>query len=235
MQIAKGTNRAWADRVAVFVRRSCFKTTKAWVHSIKNVSKGGSKIFAHLIDFFKDDYSDRNTPPFVYKLRGPKDQMAYHKKRILELADGRSINQLVETLYREEVASGGWITCIGLFETEYKREMSEDVNQLIRDGFLYCDYRQGASVYNKVALSTSEWTRAHKRVYRKIARTNRLCKKIAEGGPDNKQINKAQFLSLLTDIRVTVNNGNGIFTNKETKQIQEITTHIYNDFYAYTN
>lgn len=145
MQIAKDINRTWADRIAVFLRRSCFKATKAWVWSIKNASKGGSKIIGHLIDFFKDDSSDRNMPPFVYKLRDPEDQMAYHKRRILKLADGRSINQLVETLYCEEAADGGWIVCIGLFETQYKREMSEEVNQLIKEGYLYCDYRPSSA------------------------------------------------------------------------------------------
>lgn len=95
--------------------------------------------------------------------------------------------------------------------------MLEEVNQLIKDGFLYCDYRQARPVYNKAALSTSEWIRAHKGVYRKIAGTNRLCKKITEGGADNKQTDKAQFPRSLTDIKVTINSGNGIFTNTETK------------------
>jgi hypothetical protein len=96
-----------ADRINVILRRSCFKATKAWVCGVKSAGKGSSKIIGHLIDFFKDDCFDRNTPPFLYKLRDPDDQMAYHKRRILELADGRAIKELVGTLYREEVADGG--------------------------------------------------------------------------------------------------------------------------------
>jgi len=161
--------------------------------------------------------------------------MNYYKRRILELSDGRSINQLVEALYREEVTDGGWIVCIGLFEAQYKREMSEEVNQLIKDGFLYCDYRQARPVYRQAPLNTSEWIRVHKRVYRKIARANRLCEKITDEAANSKQVNAAQFLRSLTDIRVTINNSNGIFTNKESKQIQEMTTHIYNDFYVHAN
>lgn len=94
---------------------------------------------------------------------------------------------------------------------------------------------QAQPVYRQTTLNTSGWIRAHKRVYRKIARANRLCEKITDGGADNEQTDTVQFLRSLTDIRVTINNGNGIFTSKESKQIQEITTHIYNDFYAHTN
>ncbi len=235
MQIAKDINRTWADRIAISLHRICFKVTRAWVCGVKNAGKGSSKIIGHLIDFFKDDCSDRNKPPFVYKLREAGGQKDYHKRRILKLSDGRSIEELVEALYREEIADGGWVVCIGLFETQYKREMLDEVNQLIREGHLYRDYREARPVYRQATLSTSEWIRAHKRVYRKIARVNRLCEKIADGGDDNKQTDTAQFLRSLTDIRVTVNSGNSIFTNKETKQIQEITTHIYNNFYAHTN
>jgi hypothetical protein len=113
--------------------------------------------------------------------------------------------------------------------------MPEEVNQLIKEGYLYCDYREARPVYRQAALSTSEWIRAHKRVYRKVARANRLCEKITDGGADNKQTDTAQFLCSLTDIRISINSGNGVFTKKESRQIQKMTTHIYNDFYAHTN
>ena len=90
--------------------------------------------------------------------------------------------------------------------------------------------RQARPVHNKAPLNTSERIRAHKRAYWKIARASRLCKTIPEGGADNKQTDTAQLLHSLADIRISINNGNGAFTTKESKQTQTTTRDIYNDF-----
>lgn len=82
-QMFKEANRTWIDRVIATLHRSCFKATRACVCGIKNTGINSFKILG-----LKEDCSDHDTPPFMYKLRDAGEQMAYHKKRILEFADG---------------------------------------------------------------------------------------------------------------------------------------------------
>lgn len=138
MQIFKEESRGQADRLSTILHR----------------------IMRHLIDALKSSHCERNMQ-FVYKSTEARGHLDYYTRRIVELADGCSMEELVEKLYRDQLATGGWLVCLGLFEVQYKIEMSEMINQLIEEESLHCHYKQAPSVYNDIWLNTTEKVRMY--------------------------------------------------------------------------
>jgi len=178
-----------------------------------------------------DHYSEQEKQ-FVYKIKGPPKDMKYYRKRILELSDGCSVNELLQRLYCEEKNHGGAVAYIGLVESAWKEEMAREVDQLIEDGYLYCEDRKILSIHNEVASNRKEWIRAHRRVYRKLSKADKLSERINNGNTHDKT-DAFRVLHLLTDVRVLLNNGNNAFTGKESKDTQKKVAEIHNDFITY--
>lgn len=59
--------------------------------------------------------------------------------RILELSDGRTIREIVETLFREESQAGGWVADIGMCRSVFARELASVIESLAQRGILRLD------------------------------------------------------------------------------------------------
>lgn len=57
-------------------------------------------------------------------------------KRIMQLADGRPIAEVVESLYLEAVQSGAAVADIGMWQGIFYREMAEKIRALADQGYL---------------------------------------------------------------------------------------------------
>ena len=57
-------------------------------------------------------------------------------KRILELADGKTVDEIVDVLYLEEMRRGGWLADIGFVKGFFQREIEDILNSLEDAGYL---------------------------------------------------------------------------------------------------
>lgn len=201
---------------------------------IKNSVWKIKTVFHRIVHYLiaeQDNYPERERQ-FVYKIKGPPKDMDYYRKRILELSEGYSVKELVQRLYCEEKNHGGAVAGIGLVESAWKEEMAKEIDQLIKDEYLYCEDRKVLSIHNEVLLSRKKWIRAHRRVYRKLTKVDKLSKKINQEHTDNK-MDIFQALHLLTDVRVLIDNSNNAFIGEENKDIQKTMAQIHNDLLTY--
>jgi hypothetical protein len=61
----------------------------------------------------------------------------YHwAKTIIELGDGRSVREIIETIYRDELSAGAWMADIGLWSDLYAREVTEAIHDLAIRGYI---------------------------------------------------------------------------------------------------
>ena len=56
--------------------------------------------------------------------------------RIVELGNGRSVAEIVEILYHDELRSGAWIADIGIWSHLFARTIIKLINQLADEGHL---------------------------------------------------------------------------------------------------
>lgn len=203
------------------------KRIKDWSWKIKTVFRG----MVHCLTGAQDNYPEREIQ-FVYKIEGPTKHMKYYRKRILELSDGCSVNELVQRLYCEEKNHGGAVAGIGLVESAWKEEMAREIDQLTKDGYLYCENRKILSVHREAPLNRREWIRVHRRVYWKLTQADRLSTKISNEHRHDK-MDAFRVLHLLTDVRILLTNSNNACTGKESKDIQKTVAEIHNDLVTY--
>mgnify|MGYP001056979922 CR=1 FL=1 len=65
--------------------------------------------------------------------RLPQDPL---EQRIVELGDGRSTGEIVETLYVEEIRAGAWIVDIALWKYIFDRMVAVTIRRLADRGYL---------------------------------------------------------------------------------------------------
>lgn len=66
---------------------------------------------------------------YLYKLKEPLETFDYYQKRIIELSDGRTVRDTINTLYQE-------IPSLGLFKGKWQEEMFWDIEKLIKRGYI---------------------------------------------------------------------------------------------------
>ena len=79
---------------------------------------------------------DESTHQLVYRVVEASRIEGAYEKRIVELADGRSIGQIVEALYREEVNAGAWEADIGLWKGLFSKCLIEVIGNLTQRGYI---------------------------------------------------------------------------------------------------
>ena len=55
---------------------------------------------------------------------------------ILELGDGRTVHEVVEAIYNEELRKGAWLVDIGLWKSLFDRSVVETIGELARQGLI---------------------------------------------------------------------------------------------------
>ena len=66
---------------------------------------------------------ERTARQLVYRLNGPQKGYEGWERRIVELANGRSVAEVVSVLYREELGRGAWITDVGVWSGLFVRSV----------------------------------------------------------------------------------------------------------------
>ena len=63
----------------------------------------------------------------------PRDPL---ERRIVELGDGRTAREIMETLFLEEIRAGAWIVDIALWKYIFDRSVAVTIRQLADRGYL---------------------------------------------------------------------------------------------------
>ena len=56
--------------------------------------------------------------------------------RLLVLCDGRSVSEIIQILYHEELANGAALTDLGIWKSLFDRSVIQAINSLSQQGFL---------------------------------------------------------------------------------------------------
>ena len=72
----------------------------------------------------------------VYKLRPISDYSDSWEWTIVERCNGKSIRNIVETLYLEELRKGAWLVDIGIWKTLFDREVVATIHELTDKGYI---------------------------------------------------------------------------------------------------
>ena len=65
-------------------------------------------------------------------------------RRILELSDGRTVGDIKETMYREEIMAGDWAVGIGIWKQLYCREVVNTIIELAERGYIHVKLAQAS-------------------------------------------------------------------------------------------
>lgn len=79
---------------------------------------------------------DEVTPQFVYRVAQADEVRDPWKKRVLELADGRSIGEIKETLYRQEIMAGASEVDIGMWKNLFDQSVLKIIDELADSGHI---------------------------------------------------------------------------------------------------
>ena len=105
-----------------------YDSCKEWiaVQVIRNLAS----IFAH------DPVDDETTRQLVYRMKetaGIKDSW---DRRIVELGDGKSVGEIIEALYNEELQRGAQRADIGMWKHLFDRSVVEKIGELVNRGYI---------------------------------------------------------------------------------------------------
>ena len=78
----------------------------------------------------RDDISRR----LVYRRGDANGIEDTWERRIIELSDGRTIGDIQEILYREELSAGAWVVDIGLWKDLFYQSVARTIGQLADQG-----------------------------------------------------------------------------------------------------
>ena len=75
----------------------------------------------------------------VYRVGNDHPSHEPLERRIVELADGRSLAEIIQILYAEEVRAGAWIVDIALWKEVFDGSVMVAVRRLAERGCLYLE------------------------------------------------------------------------------------------------
>jgi hypothetical protein len=81
----------------------------------------------------------------VYRLKEAGEVKDPWRRRIVELSDGKTVGEIAEALYQEELERGAGIVDIGLWRTGFYRSAVETIWELGRQGFICVKANEGVS------------------------------------------------------------------------------------------
>ncbi len=73
---------------------------------------------------------------FVYRVTEVRTITGALEKRIVELANGNSIGEIIEILYREEIRLGAWIVDIAMWKDVYDQSVINTIRELTDMGHI---------------------------------------------------------------------------------------------------
>ena len=58
------------------------------------------------------------------------------QRRIIALADGRSMSEIIDILYGEEVCAGAWAADIGIWKGRFRDDATKVIGEIVRLGYI---------------------------------------------------------------------------------------------------
>jgi len=72
----------------------------------------------------------------VFRLVEAREVKDRWLRRIIELADGKSVAEIAEALYLEELRAGAWDADIGFWRTAFCRDVAKAIGKLASQGYV---------------------------------------------------------------------------------------------------
>ena len=86
--------------------------------------------------FVHDPVDDETTRQLVYQMKEAAGTRDTWDKRVVELGDGKTVGEIIEALYSEELLRGAWIADIGMWKNLFDRTVVEKIGELVNRGYI---------------------------------------------------------------------------------------------------
>lgn len=86
--------------------------------------------------FLAETVNSETAQQRVFRLVDSKDLQDTWRRRIIELSDGKSISEITEILYREELKMGAWVVDIGLWKHLFDQGVITTLVELAQSGYV---------------------------------------------------------------------------------------------------
>lgn len=85
---------------------------------------------------FPEPVSQALSHQFVFRVVGAGEVKDPWLRRIIELADGKSVEEISEALYSEQLRAGAGDADIGFWRTAFCREVAKTIGKLASQGYV---------------------------------------------------------------------------------------------------
>jgi hypothetical protein len=82
----------------------------------------------------------------IYRMTATPELHDAWERRIIDLCDGKSVNDLIQALYSEELGRGGWIVDIGMWKNLFDHQVVRAINELAEQGYICLKTDEAVSV-----------------------------------------------------------------------------------------
>lgn len=72
----------------------------------------------------------------AYRVKGADEVKDTWKRRIIDLADGKSIDETLDILFREEIRSGAWVVDVGIWRGLFDQDVIKTIGELADQGYI---------------------------------------------------------------------------------------------------
>jgi len=76
------------------------------------------------------------TQQIVYRVKGADEVKDTWKRRIIDLADGKSIDEILDAIFSQEVRAGAWVVDIGIWRNLFDRDVVKTIVELADQGYI---------------------------------------------------------------------------------------------------
>ena len=76
------------------------------------------------------------TQQVVYRVKGANEVKDAWERRIIDLADGRPIIEILDALFREEIKAGAWVVDIGIWRSFFDQSVIKTIGELADQGYI---------------------------------------------------------------------------------------------------
>jgi len=75
----------------------------------------------------------------LYRVKGANEAKDIWEKRILDLADGKSIDEILDAMFGQEVRAGAWVLDIGIWRNVFDLSVVKTIGELADQGYIHLD------------------------------------------------------------------------------------------------
>ncbi len=72
----------------------------------------------------------------VYRVKGADEVKDTWKRRIIDLANGKSIDEILDAMFSQEVRAGAWMVDIGIWRNLFDQDVVKTIGELADQGYI---------------------------------------------------------------------------------------------------